>query len=202
MNIKQSAVIVGSLALVMGAGMASAAFEEGTEGERRQGPPQEVREAIENNDYAAWQEAVSEKGPFVDNTSEAVFDTVVEIHTLREAGDTGGAKALRQSLSEDYGIEFRKRGKRLHGSQEAREALQAGDFAAWQAAVEEAGKGPFVGNTTEAVFDTLQEVHTLREAGDKEGAKALKQGLADDVGIEFKKRGPRGSGGGCEAPQA
>jgi ABC-type transport system substrate-binding protein len=53
----------------------------------------DVREAVLNGDYAAFQE-LTKDAPFASKIDEATFNTLHEAAKLREAGDLEGAKAL------------------------------------------------------------------------------------------------------------
>ncbi|MCA9366993.1 hypothetical protein KC887_01865 [Candidatus Kaiserbacteria bacterium] len=65
---------------------------------QRDAEHQAVEDAITNNDYAAFQAAVTD-GPFADAIiSEADFAKLVEAHQLREAGDFEGADAIMTEL--------------------------------------------------------------------------------------------------------
>lgn len=56
-----------------------------------------ARTAIENNDYSAWATAVAGT-PRADKVDATTFSKLVEAHSLREAGDHEGAKAIMQEL--------------------------------------------------------------------------------------------------------
>jgi len=71
-----------------------------------------VKEAIENNDYNAFQNLVTGARFGVDVT-EGVFAKMVEAHELRQAGDIEGARSIMKEL----GIE--KKGKHEHGDKGA-----------------------------------------------------------------------------------
>lgn len=191
MKLKNAALIVGALALVMSVGTVSAAGGHTGEG-RKAGPPQEVKEAVQNNDYDAWYSYVTEnEGPFSEHATEEVFEQLFFAAEYRYAGDHDAARETMQNLLADLGIERPEgdRSERERGpSSEVREALQNGDYTAWEVAVTSA-EGPFAEHATEDVFNTLVAAHDLREAGDKDGAKELMQALATDLGIELKHRG-------------
>lgn len=144
-----------------------------------------VQNAIETGDYTLFRELVTE-GPLAEAiTSEADFNTLVEAHQLLQDGDREGAEVLMAEL----GLERRTEGPVARGEQDvpfmgaAREALDAHDYAAFMGAV--AGT-PFADEiTTEEQFDRFVEAHTLMEAGDREGARAIMEKL----GI-----GPHGDG--------
>lgn len=52
-----------------------------------------VRDAVEANDYAAFQVAI-QNTPFADTMTQESFDVLVQAHALREAGDFEGAQTL------------------------------------------------------------------------------------------------------------
>ncbi len=58
-----------------------------------------LAEALENNDYDAFV-ALTAGGPNADKLTKEVFATLVEIHTLEEAGDHEGAMELRKDLKD------------------------------------------------------------------------------------------------------
>lgn len=129
---------------------------------------------------------------FFQNLSEEDQAVVEQARELREAGNHDEAK----SLLEEAGIQpphRSQKGERGEGNSEQREAvkaaIQAGDFAAFQ---EVAGETRFGGQITEENFGTLGQIHELREAGDREGARAL----AEEMGLERPqaKRFFRGNG--------
>ena len=78
-----------------------------------------VREAIENNDYEAFLEAVagSPRAEVID--SEADFELLVEAHELRAAGDREGAREIMDELGlekpEDHGHKGGMRGEGENG---------------------------------------------------------------------------------------
>lgn len=77
-----------------------------------------MKEALENNDYEAWKELVSDRGIGQEITVEN-FDKFVEMHNLMQIDDKEGADAIRDEL----GLQVRKgRGDsacmRFSGSQE------------------------------------------------------------------------------------
>lgn len=56
-----------------------------------------VHTAIENNDYSAWATAVAGT-PRAEGIDATNFSRLVEAHTLREAGDRDGARAILDEL--------------------------------------------------------------------------------------------------------
>lgn len=83
------------------------------------GPPpgfnQDIKNAIENNDYDAWAEAMQkthmgEKNPDVIN--EEAFAKMVEFHDLMESGDKEGAREL---MKKNGFMRFKRMGGKFHG---------------------------------------------------------------------------------------
>lgn len=72
-------------------------------GEKKQ-THKEAREALENEDFAAWSALVPEDAPF--DASQTTFDKLLEAHELAESGDRESAK----EIFEELGIQ--KPGKR------------------------------------------------------------------------------------------
>ena len=149
-----------------------------------------VKEAVQNNDYTAWAEAMSEHPKGEEFVTQENFDTLVQAHELMEAGDKEGAKALLEEAGIKRPGKFKGHGQRGQKFQEVREAVESGDYTAWAEAMANHPNAEIEIN--EATFATLQEAHELMEAGDKEGAKAL----LEEAGIKrpgkFKGHGPRG----------
>lgn len=137
-----------------------------------------VKEAVENNDYQAWVDAMSEH-PHADDLdlSEATFAKFVEAHALMQDRDREGAKAI----FEELGLQRPGKGhgpRGMHGEggheerQAIRDAVKAGDYGAWLEAMAEHPHADEL-DLSEEAFAQLQEAHGLMQAGDKEGAKAI-----------------------------
>ncbi len=170
MNKKQLlTVALATTMLTTGIAMASTNAAEPTD-DTRVRPTQEQREgvkdAIANNDYVAWAEALASHPKAEEFVNEATFSVLVQAHQLAEAGDREAAKELLQEN------DIKRPGRRGHGpKKEVREAVANGDYQAWaELLADKPNAEEFV---NEATFATLQEAHALAEAGDKEGAKAL-----------------------------
>ena len=82
-----------------------------------------------------------------------------------------------------------KKGKRGNKNPEVKAAIEANDYAAFQAAAGGSRKAEKI--DTAEKFAQLVEIHALREAGDTEAAKALKE----ELGIGHGDRDGRGDGG-------
>ena len=83
------------------------------------------------------------------------------------------------------------RGGEQHMPVEIREAIEANDYEAWYTAVTANEKSPLAAHADEEVFTAVQDIHSLMEAGDKEGAHQMREQLAESLGIEFKHKGRR-----------
>lgn len=187
-----SIAIAGVVAL--GAMTVSAQVSEGEpKDEQKHAQHQQVREAVENNDYQTWAEIMADKEKFPAPVTQSTFDQLTAANTLREAGDHEGAKAIIEGL----GLKKQHGKRRGHGPKdpEKREAvesaLESGNYQAWVDAVGADSKR--VENVTEANFDRLREAHALRESGDYESAKEIMQ----ELGFKGLK-GKRGPKGNCE----
>lgn len=134
----------------------------------------EIHQAVEANDFAAFREAVGEGqlGQIIDTEEE--FAQLVRIHELKEAGDHEVAKAI----AEELGLERPKHkanrpGKGNHTAVKA--AVEANDYAAFAEAVDGTRLADVV--DSESDFALFIEMHELRKAGDREGAKEIAQEL-------------------------
>jgi len=124
-----------------------------------------VKEALNQNDYNSWVEAISEspKGEeMLELIDESNFNQLVEAHNLREAGDFEAAKAIAEELGIDD-IMQRGKGQNDEKMQAVKDALDAGDYNAW---VEAMGDGERSQRLLEIInesnFDRLVEIHNLR----------------------------------------
>lgn len=138
-----------------------------------------VHEAVEAGDYAAWEALVPENAEIRNVITEDNFDQLQALHELREAGDKDAAKILRDEL----GLPEKPNHRRGHNgmNKEAREAMheaiESGDFAAWQDALPEK-KAEKIGDVITAEnFDQLVKMHELREAGEYEAAAEIREAL-------------------------
>jgi len=187
-----------ALSLIASAGLAamSQAFEREGEDHRqrielsdeerteRKANREAAKEALENNDYEAWAAILADHPKAEEFVNETTFNALIAAHALKEAGDKEGAKAL----LEEAGIKrpgFHK-GERGQHFAEFKAVIESGDYQAWLELHE--GKDVPEDFLSEAAFNTLSEAHALKEAGDKEGAKAL----LEEAGIE--RPGHRGFG--------
>ena len=128
----------------------------------------EIKTALDNSDYSAWSEAVSQtpRGEeMLSVINETNFDQLVEAHNLMESGDKEGAKEIMESLGLD---EFF--GKGPDGQmgdpeqfQAVKDALDNNDYQAWVDAISGTPKGDkMLEVINESNFDKLVEIHNLR----------------------------------------
>lgn len=98
---------------------------------------------------------------------------VEEARELRQTGDKEGAR----EIIENAGIELPERPskeERQERREAVRTAVEANDYDAFVVATQSA---PFADQVDEAFFAAFVEAHELREAGDREGAREILEGL-------------------------
>ncbi|MFZ2682089.1 MAG: hypothetical protein WAZ14_03290 [Patescibacteria group bacterium] len=106
---------------------------------------------------------------------QASYETLKE---LMHDGKIEEAKAF----AAEAGLPNLKHGKRLRLDPEKQEAIQAAlDAADYSAFAELTAEAPFADELTPENFSRLVEAHTLMEAGDMEGARAI----LDEVGVRL-----------------
>lgn len=162
MNTRNAAIAFTALALLVlaGAEVTSAADHTGDEERGRKGrhhPPQEVRQALENGDYDAWKELVSQRtnSPVAEFT-EAQFNRLVEMHQLRQNGEREAAKEIAQELGLKRKHFKKGHGKRaLRHNDAAKQALEAGDYEAFRDAMSEHER--FLEKLTPEKFENILE---------------------------------------------
>ncbi|MDP3899813.1 MAG: hypothetical protein Q8Q23_01900 [bacterium] len=187
--------VVLTTALVAGVSMASSgSFRQGFSSANHQA----VMAAIENGDFAAWQEAVGD-GPKADLITEENFSKLSELHSLVRDGKLEEAKALQAELGlpamGHFGMMGRM-GKFEFGNHAAvQEAINNNDYNAWKEAM---GDHPNTEIITEENFGKLAEMHNLIKEGKFDEAEAIRAELGLPTGQaglpEMKKfmhkRGP------------
>lgn len=137
----------------------------------------EVKEAISENDFQAF--VVAAEGTRAENITEERFESIVEFHEARDAGDTERLAELRAE----------KRAEKEERRAERQAILENGDYDAFVANVPEGKDIP-----SEEVFGLLIDLNQARQDGDRETAKEIKSELSD-LGFEKpKKKGKRGFG--------
>jgi len=164
--------------LAQGTGEADGFHKRGDMKEKHQ----EVKQAIESGDFAAFQEAVGDHEKFIDKVTEENFDRFVEAHQLMKDGDKEGAK----EIFDELGFEKKpfhhkhKRGEKRTSEQRAAidTALESGDYQAFVDAVGEDGK--MLEHVTQDNFDRFVEAHQLRVDGNHEEARTIMGELGFD----------------------
>ncbi len=131
----------------------------------------EVKTAIQANDFAAFQTAVTDT-PFADKiTTEAQFAQLVEMHTLMQAGQKEEAKAIAESL----GLPTMMKGMRAEKgvqNEAIKAAITANDYTAFQTAQAELPNSPLASIDTAEEFAKLVKMHSLLDE-----AKAIAEEL-------------------------
>lgn len=205
-NIK-SFIAGGTLAFLTVGGLTMVATHAATDNSQanssqvqaQQGPKQEVRESLENNDYQAFLKAVADS-PMADKIdTEEEFAKMVEMHKLLQNKDTDGAK----KIADELGIELPGKGRRggeggpngnggdSEQAEAVRNALENNDFEAWKTAMTEAKNGEEILKVvdTQEEFAKMVEIHELREKN-RENNEKIKT-IHEELGLEFQK-GPKG----------
>ena len=149
-------------------------------GKRHRGPAPEVRTAIASNDFDAWYDAVTsrENSPLAEIANEDIFAQMVEIHEMRESGDTEGAKAAREALREELGLpdykEIKKeKRERPRFDQETHEAIKTavgdGDYDAFAEILRDNGAPEE--HITEDHFERMMERFERFGDGERQGKR-------------------------------
>ena len=128
----------------------------------------------------------------VDLTNSQI-EILEEAHELRQAGEREAARTLiresdidRETLQE---IRQAVKAERKSVREAIKTAVATDDYDAFLAAADGTKLGDVI--DTQSEFDRLVEAYELKEAGDKEGARAI----MDDLGLERPDRGERGERG-------
>ena len=140
---------------------------------------QEVKLAIENNDYEAWQKT---KGtcPFAEKITEENFDKFAEMHNLKKDNKFDEAKIIAEELGIKKEKHFNKKGSFCKNSEQKeaiKEAIENNDYATWK---ELDVKCPFADKITVDNFSKFAEMHNLKKDGKFDEAKII----AEELGIE------------------
>jgi len=115
---KKTLLTLAALGLILTVGVVSvSAFSGNLNGEKPARDPERheaMMEIFENADYDAWVSMINEK-PFAEKFAEKLtqenFDTMVQMHQLKQAGDMEGARALAEELGWPGKMGMRKFGK-------------------------------------------------------------------------------------------
>lgn len=144
---------------------------------------QAVRAAVEANDFAAFQTAVTGTPLAEQIATEEQFAKFVQMHTLREAGKTDEAQAIATEL----GLPEMKgpggRGPMLNEA--VKTAIAANDYSAFQTAIADDATWPLASIDTAEEFAKLVKMHSLLEE-----AKAL----GEELGLPGPHEGRWGMG--------
>jgi len=188
--------VIATTAIVAGATYAySGDFDKFKKGGFQMEDRAAMEAALENGDYASWNELMGDK-KIGDNITEENFSQFVEMHNLMKSGDFAGADEIRVSLGlpdkkmrgegcdrqREKG-EFQKHN--WQNMEDAREAIEANDYSAWKEAV---GNNPISEKITEENFFKLVESHNLMQSGDYEGAKEIREELGLKIGKRMGQR--------------
>ena len=104
-----------------------------------------------------------------------------EAHELRQAGDKEAARDLLVEAGVDEEVLQSLREAAREARTEIREAVESGDYELFKELIKGAPLEDVI--ASESDFELFLEAHELRQAGDREGAKAI----FDELGLE---RGP------------
>ncbi|MBT6069338.1 hypothetical protein HOG48_06330 [Candidatus Peregrinibacteria bacterium] len=162
--------------------------------EEMQAKHQAVKDAISSGDYATFAEITTDKGHF-STINEDNFSSLMEIHSLREAGDREGAR----SIMDELGIEkphkgmkkmqknMKKKENRQEHREEMKQIFESGDYNTFL----EKAPEKLQEKVTEENFELMIKAHELREAGDKEGAKDIMEELGLKPPHKMMRKGPQ-----------
>jgi len=151
-------------------------------GQGGNGQMEEVRQAVENNDYNAWVELTTgtPRGEeMLEKINADNFYLLNEMHQARQDGDLEKAKEIADQLGIEvgpFGGERMGKGGKGMGRQmsaEVQTALENRDYNAWH----EAMMPPVFQYVNEGNFDTFADMHEAIQAGDKETAETLRTQL-------------------------
>ena len=135
---------------------------------------QAVEQAIENNDFDAWNNLMSDK-KMTDVITEENFSQLVTIHQLMEDGDFEAAEALREELGLPG---MHKRGFKMDPAHH--EAMQAAisnnDYDAWLGLIGDKNITEYVNADN---FDQFVAMHNFMKNDQFEEAKAI----AEELGL-------------------
>ena len=136
----------------------------------------EVREAIENDDYEAWANLMSQRNHDDSFINQETFEKLKEMHELRISGDEEAASAI----AEELGVQkFGSKKKANAQFSAVKEAIENKDYEAWAALMADAPCKEDM-DISEEAFQTHIQIHELMEAGDVDGANALMEELGID----------------------
>ena len=149
-------------------------FKQGEKQNFQPGNFEEINQAMENNDYAAWKELMGDN-PITEKITQDNFAKFVQAHELMREGQVEEAKAIHEELGIP-GIGFRKggRGMQPQNQTELFQAMENNDYAAWK---ELMGDNPITEKITQDNFAKFVQAHELMREGQVEEAKAIHEEL-------------------------
>lgn len=136
----------------------------------------DVRETIENGDYNAWAELMSQRPNANELVNPDTFTELQEMHELLQAGNREAAK----KIADDLGLhKFGKPRIVKQKLQEFKEAIKSKDYDTWAALMEE--RPDYDGEINQQIFDKHLELHDLMQRVKK---------LREELGLKRPIRGP------------
>lgn len=185
--------VLTTLAVVAALGIVNiAAASQGAmqpQGEQK-GALEEVRRAVENNDYEAWAELTQvhpKAAELFENINAENFHLLNEMHQAKQNGDMEKAKELADQLGFQPGPRNKNMNKgRFRMREEVRTALENRDYNEWHTAI----TPPILDYINEDNFDTFADMHEAMQSGDQEKAEELREQL----GLPERKAEQKGNG--------
>lgn len=150
--------------------------------------PEEAKDAIQNNDFDAFQAAVVDTRAA--DLPEEIFDLKVNLYEAKESGDEDEVAQIKAELKE-YKTE--KKAERQAVRENIKAAVESGDYDAFVALIPEGRDTP-----SQEVFGLLGDLHEAKDSEDQDAIDEAKQALSD-AGFEKperKHKGERGQRGG------
>jgi len=147
---------------------------------------QVIREAMDEGNYAKWQELTKDHPMAQKIDTIEKFNKLKEGHEAMKSGDTEKAKQIGEELGlpEKGARADHKRGLK-EGQAEVKAAVEAGDYQKFQEATQDKKIAEFI--DTEEKFNRMVEAHEAMKSGDHDKAKGIKE----ELGFPGKK-GMRG----------
>ncbi|MBD3156727.1 hypothetical protein GF369_02760 [Candidatus Peregrinibacteria bacterium] len=146
------------------------------QGEQK-GKLEEVRQAVENNDYDAWAELTQDHpraAELFGNITADNFHLLNEMHQAKQNGDMEKAKELADQLGFQPGPKNKNMNKgKFRMREEVQTALENRDYNAWHEAI----TPPVLDYINEENFDTFVDMHEAIQSKDMETANSLREQL-------------------------
>jgi len=150
----------------------------------------DVKDALDNNDYNSWVDAISDTprgDEMLSVINESNFDQLVEANQLRESGDMEGAKTIMEELGLDQFMGKGPGGDRggdPEQMQAVRDAIAAGDYDAWVAAMGDGERAQEILSViNQDNFDQFVQAHQLMDQGRQ---------ILEDLGVPQPMKGGNG----------